>query len=108
MIWVLEVGCLTETDHNTKHAPIPTPVSCLPVLSHFSASQKNLDTKTSLSKAHLFFHLYRWIEVADGQGNQRKQIHLGDIKFFSLLHGYRVKNRHNLNHNVYSFHRSNI
>jgi len=30
-----------------------------------------------------------------------------DIKS-SLLHRYRVKNRHNLNHKVYIFHRSNI
>lgn len=30
-----------------------------------------------------------------------------DIKL-SLLHRYRVKNRHNLNHKVYIFHRSNI
>lgn len=32
---------------------------------------------------------------------------LVDIKL-SLLHRYRVKNRHNLNHKVYIFHRSNI
>lgn len=38
---------------------------------------------------------------------ERKLILLSDIKF-SLLHRYRVKNRRNLNHNVYIFHRSNI